>query len=491
MYDLSRKYKIIKISFTFIDHTFYIMLHIKSTLRITSLLASTFISTALVAQTKTYKGDLDVMGQKLPLVFHIQKENNSVHTKMDSPKQGALGIPMDETIEKADSVFIKANAMGMQYKGKYTDDGIHGTFEQGGMSFPLYLTLDKDAQASIINRPQTPQPPFEYTAETVSFTQKSSKYTIGGTLTIPKNQPKAVVILVSGSGQQDRDETIMEHKPFAVIADYLTQHDIAVLRYDDRGVGATGGDPTKGTSLDNAEDALAAVAFIKKDARLQQLPLGILGHSEGGLIAFLAAQKTTDINYIVSTAGPSVGGDTILTSQKRKMMELMSTDASTINFNDQLDKELYALIKQYDNINNPKATKALKTILQKHYKKANATIKSQLGSYEDFENAIISSIGNEWIYYFIKTSPYPYIAQYKGNVLVLQGMKDVQVLPEVNLPNFEKALKHNQKNQIITYPEGNHLLQPAQTGMPTEYGMIEQTIIPKVLEDIKTFILSQ
>lgn len=467
------------------------MLHIKSTLRITTLLASTLISSTLLAQTKTYKGDLDVMGQKLPLVFHIQKEGNSIHTKMDSPKQGALGIPMDETIEKADSVFIKANAMGMQYKGKYTTEGIDGTFEQAGMSFPLHLKLDMDGKVSQINRPQTPQPPFNYTAENITFTQEASGYNIGGTLTIPKNQPKAVLILVSGSGQQDRDETIMEHKPFAVIADYLTQHDIAVLRYDDRGVGATGGDPTKGTSLDNAKDALAAVAFIKNDARLKHLPLGILGHSEGGLIAFLAAAQNKAINYIVSMAGPSVGGDTILTSQKRKMMELTGTPTSTITFNEQLDKDLYALIKQYDNINEPKAAKALKATLQKHYKKANPTIKTQLGTYEEFESAIINSIGNEWIYYFIKTSPYPYISQYKGNVLVLQGMKDVQVVPEVNLPNFEKVLQHNKNNKIITYPEGNHLLQPAQTGLPTEYGMIEETIIPQVLEDIKTFILAQ
>lgn len=463
----------------------------KPILRITCILATTFMTGSLLAQTKTYKGDLDVMGQKLPLVFHIQKEGKNINTKMDSPKQGALGIPMDETIEKADSVFIKANAMGMYYKGKYTTDGINGTFEQGGMNFPLYLTLDKDAKIQEIKRPQTPQPPFEYAAEEVNFTQPKPLYEIGGTLTIPKNQPKAVVILVSGSGQQDRDETIMEHKPFAVIADYLTQHDIAVLRYDDRGVGATGGDPTKGTSLDNATDAVAAVAFIKKDARLKHLPLGILGHSEGGLIAFLAAKQRNDINYIVSMAGPSVGGDTILTSQKRKMMELTGTDASTIAFNDQLDKELYALIKQYDNIKEPKAAKALKSILEKHYQKASISIKSQLGTYESFEKAIISSIGNEWIYYFIKNSPYPYISQYKGNVLVLQGMNDVQVLPEVNLPNFEKALQHNKNNKIITYPEGNHLLQPAKTGMPTEYGMIEETIIPQVLEDIKSFILSQ
>lgn len=448
------------------------------------------ISVTAHAQTKSWTGNLEVMGQQLPLVFHITNDNGTISTKMDSPKQGATGITVDETKIIADSIFINATSLHITYKGKMYGDYIDGHFIQGGMSLPLILKPLTIENTFIQNRPQTPQPPFDYTTEEVKFQTSNGSYQLAGTLTLPKSTPKSVVILLSGSGQQDRDETIMGHKPFAVIADHLTKNGIAVLRYDDRGIGASGGDPEKGTSLDNAYDALGALSFIESENRFTNIPVGFLGHSEGGLIAFLTAANTTNnIDFIISMAGSSVSGDTIISSQKEVLLKEANLDKDYVQFIQNMDNVTFNLIKQNKSIDIFKSD--LEKDLDKIYSQASDKVKKQLGDYNDLKTNHIEAFSNEWTQYFVKTSPAPLISKYNGRILVLQGMKDIQIIAEKNLPAFKSLLKNNKKSKIITYPDGNHLLQPAITGKLDEYANIEQTIMPEVLNDITTFILNQ
>lgn len=386
----------------------------------------------------TWHGDLNAGVQKLGIVFHFGKDaGGERQCSMDVPVQGAADIAVTVSHCSADSVNLRIPIINASYTGKLQDGVIKGTFMQNGMTFPLDLTHGTMTRP---NRPQEPKAPFPYQTEEVTFTNKSAQVTLAGTLTYPQDynakHPVPVVLMVTGSGAQTRNETVFEHKPFWVIADYLAKHGIASLRYDDRGTGLSTGKFEQCTSVDFAADAKAGLVWLKNSGKFARV--GVLGHSEGGLIAFmLGADKSAD--FIVSLAGPGIKGDTLLAEQHNAAMRLYGQPAS-------------------------------ETV---------KTVRARMAAMSE----------NRWLNYFLDFDPAPTIAKIKIPVMAVNGEKDRQVIAQSNLRAIEKLLKNaNKKNLIKEYPELNHLFQHCTTGATTEYFRIEETCSPQVLQDIATWI---
>ena len=388
-----------------------------------ALACMTVVAQAQVVR-RSWCGELDAAGQKLPLVLNLVDGKCT----LDSPSQGAKGIPADVELLTKDSIKINIESLGVTYSARSVHGDLDGTFIQRGFKFPLYL---KPCEPEVPKRPQNPMPPFPYTTEEVKFTNAKAGATLAGTLTVPKGGAKRVMIMVTGSGPENRDEEVAYHKPFAVIADRLARAGIATLRYDDRGVGqSVGGETKHTTSEDVAEDAIAGIEWLRAQKRFKKV--GLLGHSEGGLIAFmLAAQKKVD--FIVSLAGPAVRGDSIMLYQART-----SGNPFTKNIT-------------VENLRNMMKT-------------------------------------NTWVSYFMDYDPTDNITNTKCPVLALNGSKDCQVPADMNIPVLRRLLAKNKKAVVKEYEGLNHMFQQCTTGRPDEYYTLEETMSEEVLSDIVTWV---
>ncbi len=410
--------------------------------------AFTFISAILLAITADIKaqtpdgqwsGDLVLgQGKNLPLVLNIGTGSDGKPCcTLDSPMQGAEGIKTEVNVLTADSINITVPNIAATYAGRVTKNVITGRFTQMGMPFKL----DLKRGGVMMNRPQTPQPPLGYTTQEVSFENKAAGAVLSGTLTWPEGydgkKPVPVVIMVSGSGLQNRDEEVFGHKPFLVLADRLARNGIASLRYDDRGTGKSTGDASKATTSDFMKDAAAGLELLRSmEGKFSRV--GVIGHSEGGLIAFmLAADGMTD--FIVSLAGTGVKGDTIIAGQ--------SNDA-----------------------------------LRRTGRPANVTA-------TDIRKQAETG-GNAWLRYFVDYDPADVIASTTCPVMALNGTMDTQVRPRLNLDRIKSLLPHNAKNSIKEYDGLNHLFQHCTTGFADEYGTIEETMSEDVMKDIAGWINS-
>ena len=373
----------------------------------------------------TWSGELDAGMMKLVLMLHVDNDSTC---RLDSPDQGAKDIAGQVAFISTDSILVKMPKLVALYGGRLVDGELRGTFVQGLTALPLTLK-----QGSLVRRrPQTPQPPYPYETEEVTFTNDKAGATLVGTLTVPADA-KCVLLMVTGSGAQNRDEEVFEHKPFAVIADRLARAGIATLRYDDRATGkSVGGMDANVTTKDFAEDAEAGIEWLRTSKRFKKV--GILGHSEGGSIAFmLGAQKKVD--FIVSLAGPAVKGDSVLLAQNK----LLGGDAV---------KDL--------------TIEKLREMPQ---------IKQ-----------------SPWIQWFIDYDPQGDIAKITCPVMALNGCKDCQVVASQSVSALRRTLSPNKQNLIKQYDSLNHLFQHCQTGLPTEYGTIEETFSEEVIRDIITWV---
>ena len=392
-------------------------------------LALACVSEAISGQiiSGTWNGELNAGVQKIPLVLNLTADGKCT---LDSPQQGAKGIPANVDFLSADSLKISISSLNASYAARIENGELKGTFTQNGFKLPLSLKPGEPAKA---NRPQNPKPPYPYETEEVTFTNTKAGATLAGTLTIPKGGAKCVLLMVTGSGAQNRDEEVFEHKPFAVIADRLARAGIATLRYDDRATGkSVGGMDPNATTKDFAEDATAGIEWLRSTKRFKNI--GMLGHSEGGTIAFmLGAQKKLD--FIISLAGPAVKGDSILLEQNRLLAGPAAKDLTI----EQL-RQMPA-IKQ-----------------------------------------------SPWIQWFIDYDPQPDIAKIKCPVMALNGSKDCQVIARQSLPALRRRLPRNKRNLIKEYEGLNHLFQHCQTGLPTEYATIEETFSEEVLNDIIAWV---
>jgi alpha-beta hydrolase superfamily lysophospholipase len=440
--------------------------------------------------TGSWLGKISTNGIDLRLVFNIRlNDKDSLIATADSPDQGAKNIPLGQVILKNEKLTIKAPMLQGEYNGTVTGDStIDGTWTQRGASFTV--DLKKLKAPLMVNRPQDPKPPFPYTSENVTFTNEKFNIKLAGTLTIPAGPgPFKAVILITGSGAQNRDEEIMGHKPFLVIADYLSRNGIAVLRYDDRGVGKSQGSQYNATSADFATDAEAAFNFLKSNPKINPNEIGLMGHSEGGLIAPITASSNKGVAFIVSLAGPGVTGQQIILKQSQDISRLSGITEENIKETTAINKKLYSVLKK-EKDNNKAETKILALYKEELEKKKT--------SKEDTEKAVnqlkasFGAASYTWFRYFIMTDPAIFWKKVDCPVLALNGEKDLQVSADENLPAIEKALKSggNKNVKTIKPVDLNHLFQHCKTGLPAEYSGIEETFSPEVLKIISDWILA-
>ena len=355
----------------------------------------------------------------------------------------------------------------------------------------ILLTIEANAQ---INRPQEPKEPFNYTIEEVTFeNNKANNIKLAGTLTIPKKIKKPpVAILISGSGAQNRDEEVLGHKPFWVLSDYLTNNGIAVLRYDDRGVAKSEGDFNSSTSFDFATDVEAAIKFLRNRKEFNKSEIGLVGHSEGGLIAPIVASRNSDVSYIILLAGPGVIGRKVLESQAWEIAKKSGATDEVLEFNKTITGKLYDVVLQENEMDSIE-TKTINSL--KEFRNELIETKNPFAMYvSDVMINNIASMGKDiWMTTFIKTDPQKYLKQVTCPVLALNGGKDLQILPKLNLKRIESSLKMSNNNDVtIKELDGlNHLFQTSETGLFSEYETIEETFSPIALAIIKDWILER
>lgn len=422
--------------------------------------------------TGIWRGELQVApGASLELVLNISEEAGKPTVTLDSPSQGAYDIPGEVVSISDTEIEVAVPSIGMRYKANLKAGTLAGTFSQGNVNLPLNMSLS-EAKAAGPSRPQTPVAPFPYSAEEVTFPGSDGKARLAGTLTVPEGADAStpVVVLVSGSGQQNRDEELFGHKPFAVIADYLARNGIATLRYDDRNTGGSKGEVETATTADFAKDAAGAVEFLRDSGRFGAT--GILGHSEGAVIAFMLAAKGIP-DFIIGVGAPAVRGSDILAFQNKNA--LLAADVP------EDISALYAgaLPVLYRNLEAGDKEKALQAAFEVF--PGGDPITDALRS--NFEK--ITDSATPWLIFFAGYSPEADIAATSCPALVLFGEKDMQVPPSLNEANMRRLLP---KGDIRVIPGLNHLMQHAVTGGVEEYAKIEETFAPEALEAIKAFI---
>jgi uncharacterized protein len=439
--------------------------------------------------TGDWNGALKVQGTQLRIVFHVTKADAGYTATMDSPDQGAKGIPMSKATYENQVLTLELAAARINYSGTFDNkETVTGTFNQAGQSFPLVLTR-KPVEKVEVKRPQNPVKPYPYYSEEVTFVNKKDSITLAGTLTLPKKEGKfTVVVLITGSGPQNRDEELMGHKPFLVIADHLTRNGIAVLRFDDRGTYASKGNFAKATTNDFATDVEAAVSYLKIRKEINTKKIGLIGHSEGGIIAPIVAVKSKDVSFIVLMAGTAIPGSELLLRQQDLIGRASGMKEEDLKTSAELNTHIFKLVDEISNKDTLKArmtdyllakSKELPDMKIADGKKVNDLIELQL-----------NQTTSPWMLNFIRYNPALMLEKVKCPVLAINGDKDLQVPSNVNLPAIEKALKKggNKKITVKELPGLNHLFQECKTGLPKEYGEIEQTISPVALETITNWI---
>jgi hypothetical protein len=428
-----------------------------------------------------WSGLLDSPAGKLHLIYRIVNTEDGLTATIDIPEQSAKGLPVTVTRDGA-SIKLELRIAAAVFEGKIAGDlkSISGTFTQGAASIPLVLTPVKDAaQIQPPRRPQDPSKPYPYRVEDVSYENKVQKVHLAATLTLPSGKgPFPGVVLITGSGPQDRDEALMGHRPFLVLADHLTRKGIAVLRADDRGVGQSTGDFSTATTADFATDTEAGLAYLKNRPEVNPRKLGLIGHSEGGVIAPMIAARNHDVAFIVLMAGTGVRGDEVIVAQSAAIQLSLGASQADADKNAATERRLLeAAEKEKDN-----------KVLEKQFHELTG------GKLSDAQiEAQVKQMRSPWFQYFLTYDPVTALRKVTCPVLVLNGEKDKQVLPDQNLPAIRQALEAagNTHFEIVELPGLNHLFQTAKTGAPTEYSQIEETISPTALNKISSWILKQ
>jgi Predicted hydrolases or acyltransferases (alpha/beta hydrolase superfamily) len=430
-------------------------------------------------------GKISVMNQEMRLNFHITKDADVYSATMDSPDQGAFGIPMESVVYKDGVLTLKV--ANIQYDASLDENGnLNGVFRQSVLSADLFMSHKpiETEKKQIVSRPQTPKEPFPYSTEDVRFAG-GGDYQLAGTLSLPKNSDlhTPMVVFVTGSGPQDRNETIMGHKPFWVLADAFARNGIASLRFDDRGIGGSTGDFRIGTTQDNIKDAQSAIAFLKSRGYDN---IGAIGHSEGGMIVANLSAEDCSLSFLVSLAGTGVSGADVLERQASDIFSVSegAEDALALNvYTRNIINEIVA--EKADAVE-----KAL-VIVEKHCAMIPDSLIETTGSdRETYLSLIKAQLCDPWMLYFIQYDPSEAWARVNCPVLALNGEKDLQVNYEVNLEEISKAIGGKVPLETRSYPNLNHLFQHCTVGLPAEYEEIEETISPEVMDDIVAFIKS-
>lgn len=435
-------------------------------------------------------GTLKVGVTELRLAIHLAKQaDGSYQATLDSLDQGAKDLPIDEVTIKDRDVHLSAKNLKATFDGKLNAAGdvLEGQWKQGASSLPL--TLKRVDKISDPRRPQMPKKPFPYAEEEVTYNNAKAGIKLAGTLTRPEGQgPFPAVRLITGSGPQDRDETIFGHKPFLVISDYLTRRGLAVLRVDDRGVGGSTGKTSESTTADFAEDVKAGIEFLKKRKEIDPTQIGLIGHSEGGIIAPLVASQSKDVAFIILLAGTGISGEDILYVQGEAIMKVMGATKDQLAMQRSVQQRLIAIAKEEKDVAT--AEKKMAAVLKDLVHKLTDEEKKAAEEFGGLQDAQSKALLSPWFRYFLTYDPRPALRKVQCPVLALNGEKDLQVPPSANLPEIEKALKEggNKDFTLKVIPNVNHLFQTSKTGSITEYGRNEETIAPIVLETMADWI---
>ncbi len=456
-------------------------------------LAATLLSlvtpavSAAQAPSGAWAGAIGIMGQKLDIVVTFTGEGPSLKGTIDIPQQGTTGLPLINVKVEGAAVHFELQAgPGLAvFEGERKGDTIAGTFEQSGMKGTFDLTPKKAA---------APEPPPPYAAEEVKI--PAGAVTLAGTLTLPAGSgPHPVVVLITGSGAQDRDETVLGMKPFRLLADYLTRQGVAVLRCDDRGIGGTTGSMAMATTADFADDAAAMVQFLKGRADIDKAHIGLLGHSEGGLVAPMVASRSKDVAFVVLMSAPAVPGDQILVAQGRLLGEASKVPAEQIAKNADLQRQLFAAVR---------TGAGWKEVEERAYAETRASFETLpeaqrkgIGDLDAFARKTaaqqLAAARSPWFKYFLEYDPAPALAKLTVPVLAVFGERDLQVPAAQNREPMEAIFKKSGNRRVAFHviPRANHLYQDSITGNATEYATLKKEFLPGFLELVGTWVNAQ
>jgi pimeloyl-ACP methyl ester carboxylesterase len=437
-------------------------------------------------------GALSFSGTEVRLVVKITVDSSGkLVSALDSPDQGAMNIPVEETSFRDGHLHLAARSIGGELDADLAENKemISGKWTQGGMVLPM--DLKRTDTLPQFNRPQEPKPPFPYNEREITYENKDAGITLAGTLTLPRaGGPFPVVLLITGSGAQDRNETVFGHKPFWILADYLTRRGIAVLRVDDRGIGQSTGDFKTATSLDFLGDVLAGIDYLKTVKEIDPHRIGLIGHSEGGMIAPMAAGKSSDVAFIVLMAGPGIPGDELLLLQQSLIMKAQGASDDAVAQSAKIQKEVLAAAKSP--LDSASAAIKIRQIIMDGTAQLSEEEKKQMVNAPEMLDKGVQQALSPWLRYFLRYDPKPALEQVKCPVLAVNGEKDLQVPSKPNLAAIAKAFKKggNKDATVKELPGLNHLFQTATTGSPDEYLKTEETIAPIALSAVGDWILA-
>ena len=435
-----------------------------------------------------WDGALEVSTIKLRLVFHIASSPGTGTTAtVDSVDQGSKAIPVAAVTKTGDKLLFDIKVIQGSFDASLSPDGLTmaGTWQQGPNAIPLKLVRRAaGAAAPTVNRPQTPVRPFPYSEEEVSYVNPASvdKVSLAGTLTMPQGKgPFPAAILIAGSGPNGRDENILGHKLFLVLSDYLTRQGIAILRVDKRGVGHSTGNYDKATSLDFASDVQAGLAYLRTRSEIDRGHIGLIGHSEGGLIAPMVAADDPAVAFVVLMAGPGENGTRIMLQQGALILKASGMSDSAVAENTAARAAMFKLAREEkDPAKRDAELHRMMAALDKTGTMSPQTIDAQLKAFS-----------TDWFRFFLRYEPAPTLARLTMPVLALNGSLDLQVPPKENLAALRTALAGDKDVTIIELPGLNHLFQTAKTGAPSEYSTIEETMAPVALKTMSDWIIAE
>ncbi len=446
-------------------------------------------------------GTLSAGGAELRLVLHFTPQpGGGLAGTLDSLDQpGSNGLPFTLVRQTGAQVHAESAPLHATFDGTLDGTGktITGHWSQG-VPLPLSLTRMTAAMKAALlrnDRPQEPKPPYPYTSEGVTFPGGASGVTLAGTLTLPPasagDGPFPAAVLISGSGPNGRDETILRHKLFLVLADSLTRRGVAVLRYDKRGIGKSTGSYAQATSRDFADDAGAAFAYLKTRPRVNARKIGLIGHSEGGLIAPMVAANSPDVAFLVLLAGPGYPGERIIAEQAALIGKAAGASEADVAKSQTLEKKMLAIAADET---NPAAVRTrVEALMRQRLASIPPAQRKAMGDPTSLIQAQSAALASPWFHYFLTYDPAPTLRQVRCPVLALDGSLDLQVPPAENLEAIGAALKAGGDADVTTteLPGLNHLFQTAKTGSPSEYGKIEETLAPVVLTTVGDWIAAR
>lgn len=435
-----------------------------------------------------WKGTVNYEGTELEMGLKIfRSSDGSLTAKLDSYSQGVNDLPVE--FEKVgDTYNVKFAAANLEYSGTLDEskEKLLGTIKQGGIENELDFTRADFEDVPKYNRPQNPKEPLPYETEEVSYENSGQAIKLAGTLTLPPGDgPFPVAITISGSGASDRDGTHFDHKPYLVIADYLTRQGIAVLRFDDRGVGESTGEYSRATSADFATDVGAGVEFLMKHPKIDADRIGLIGHSEGGMIAPMVAADRDDVHFVVLLAGTGVNGGVILKSQSTAMMEASGESDENLAANREYHDAILSLLEETPDMPHDQIDSASKAYVDAIEDEPTRQF------LEPVANQLVAMLKSRWVRYFVRHDPATTLAEVECHVLAMNGEKDLQVLCDLNLDPIEKALQEGSPAsfEVVRLANMNHMFQETDgSGMPSEYGTIEETFSPKALKIIGDWV---